>query len=380
MKNQARDQLRELLQQKVEAASELAVREKGNIPADLIKDISSFKQLVELHQSVAPPSSSGKRWVVPVMLITTLIITSALLFVHLPDARVDLDLITSTVAFTLDESQDLASNVRVLSISASGLERVDMSALDAPGQPDPSNPGGTDSIRLSLPSNEKGTITLEKIQLPARTRVTLETLDGSNRFRVAWKLPRNESPRPLSLSVLGDVQVGLSASPPKVLHLSTPTGLEMIPGSDVVLELDLPGNSELAIEPQLPVSMLSFATVHESVGAESSARQVSTIRSGTVFIQSLNGQKYDLRAGERLRFSDSKGEVQKTTLRPNAISVQYEGKVWGMNAGSHEYPTSLMPSLLEWLRARHGLSLLWGSTLYVTGMLMVVLRWFRMID
>jgi len=379
MKNQARDQLRELLQQKVKAASELAVREQGNIPADLIKDISNFKQLVELHQSVTPPSPR-KRWVVPLVLITTLIITSALLFVHLPEARVDLDLVTSTLAFTVDEPQDLATNVRVLSISASGLDRIDTSGLNEPGRLVASNRGGTDSIRLSLPSDGKGTITLEKIQLAAKSRVTLETLEGSNRFRVAWKLPRSESPRPLSVSVLGEVQVGLSASPPKVLRLNTPTGLEMIPGSDVVLELDLPENSELAIEPQLPVSMLSFATVHELVGAESSARQVSTIRSGTVFIQSLNGQKYDLRAGERLRFSDSKGEMQKTALRPNAITVQYEGKVWGMSAGSHEYPTSLMPSLLEWLRARHGLSLLWGSTLYVTGMLMVVLRWFRMVD
>jgi hypothetical protein len=379
MKDGGGGQLRELLRRKVEAASELAVRDQGNVPADLIRDLSSLKQLVELNHSVMPPSSM-KRWVVPTMLVVTLAIMSALLFVHLPDARVDLNIAAFTVAFTLDQSQDLLSNIRVLSISASGLQSVDASGFNRPDQRDPANSGGTDSIRLSLAGNDKGTITLENIQLPANTRVTLETLEGPNRFRVAWKLPRDETPRPLSISALGDIQLGLSALPPQVSHLSTPTELEMVPGSDVVLELDLPGNSDLATEPQLPVSRLSFATVHESVGVESSARQVSTIRSGTVFNQSLNGQKYDVRAGERLQFSDSKGEMQRTALGPGGINVQYEGKVWGMTAGSREFPTSLMPSLLEWLRARHGLSLLWGSTLYLAGILMVVLRWFRMID
>jgi hypothetical protein len=375
---EGRDQLRDLLEQKVAAVSNLAVREQGNVPPDLIKDLSNFKQLVDLHQSVVP-ASSRKHWILPIVIVITVLVTSALLFLHLPYARVDLDITAGATAFILDESQDLISNVRVLSISAAGLRGIEASGFDLRDQSIGFNPGVADSMRLSL-LGDKGEITLDNIHLPAKTRVTLEILDGSNRFRVAWKLSGKQAPTPLSISAIGDIQLGLSASAVQVLHLNTPKGLELVPGSEVALDLDLPKTSQLTTEPQLPASMLSFSTVHESVGEASSARQISTVRSGSVFIQSLNGQKYELRSGERLRFDNSRGDMQKILLGPSGITVQYEGEVWGMNAGSHEFPTSLMPSLLEWLRARHGLSLLWGSTLYLVGMLMVVLRWFRMID
>jgi hypothetical protein len=32
---------------------------------------------------------------------------------------------------------------------------------------------------------------------------------------------------------------------------------------------------------------------------------------------------------------------------------------------------------LEWLRARHGLTLLWGTTAYVFGLATAVVRWFK---
>lgn len=373
-------ELRELIQRKANAASQLALQGQGEVPANLISELSSLKQLADLNDAIEP-TSIARRWMVPAMLVVTLIFASVLLFVRLPDARVDLDIATSHLAFTLDEAQDLASNINVLSISASGLKGIDASGIVGTGSSQSPFSGGADSARLSIPANEQGTITLQNIHLPAKTRVTLETLENGNRFRVAWALPRNESPTPLSFSLLGAVELGLGASRPDVYHLgAVPKGLDLVPGQEVVLELEALRNSELQIEPQLPVSMLSFVNVHQTEGIESSIRPLSMVRSGVISIQSLNGQNYKLRPGERLRFSKSLGEMQKTVLGPKGINVQYEGKVWGMTAGSSEFPTSLMPSMLEWLRARHGLSLLWGSALYAAGMFTVALRWFRLID
>lgn len=376
----AQRELRELIRRKAKTLSELALHEQGEVPANLVSELSSLKQLADLNEAVEPPSIA-RRWTVPAMLVVTLIFASVLLFVRLPNARVDLDIATSHVAFDLEKSQDLASNVNVLSISASGLRSIDASGIDRTDSSQAPYSGEADSARLSIPANEQGTITLQNIHLPARTRVTLETLEGGNRFRIAWALPREEAPTPLSFSLLGAVQLGLGTSRPDVYHLgAVPKGLDLVPGRDVVLELEASRNSELQIEPQLPVSMLSFVNVQQTQGVESSVRPLSMIRSGVVSIQSLNGQNYKLRPGERLRFSSSEGEMQKTVLGPRGINVQYEGKVWGMSAGSSEFPTSLMPSMLEWLRARHGLSLLWGSALYAAGMLTVALRWFRLID
>jgi hypothetical protein len=48
-----------------------------------------------------------------------------------------------------------------------------------------------------------------------------------------------------------------------------------------------------------------------------------------------------------------------------------------METGSEDSPRSLMPTWLEWLKARHGLSLLWGTTLYLFGLVLGVARWIR---
>ena len=48
-----------------------------------------------------------------------------------------------------------------------------------------------------------------------------------------------------------------------------------------------------------------------------------------------------------------------------------------MRSGWGENPSSLMPTWLEWIRARHGLSLLWATTLYLFGVITAILRWWR---
>jgi hypothetical protein len=48
-----------------------------------------------------------------------------------------------------------------------------------------------------------------------------------------------------------------------------------------------------------------------------------------------------------------------------------------MVTGSADNPQNLMPTWLEWLKAQHGLSLLWGSTFYLFGLALTVSRWFK---
>jgi len=92
---------------------------------------------------------------------------------------------------------------------------------------------------------------------------------------------------------------------------------------------------------------------------------VSTILSGTLFLESLDGEKRQLRPGEELEFWESSGEIRMLRLEDNQIAVRYHGRVRGMTTGSGEGLHSLMPTYLEWMRARHGLSLFWGATLYL---------------
>jgi hypothetical protein len=90
---------------------------------------------------------------------------------------------------------------------------------------------------------------------------------------------------------------------------------------------------------------------------------------------SLNDQERKLRSGEAIHFEHTQGEFRTLRLQDDHIEMKFHGRVRGMAIGSGESSRSLMPTWLEWLRARHSLSLLWGAALYLFGLVTVVLRW-----
>ena len=71
------------------------------------------------------------------------------------------------------------------------------------------------------------------------------------------------------------------------------------------------------------------------------------------------------------------GASGMVTPDPLAGWVAFVWALGAVTAGWGHNRRSLMPTWLEWLRARHGLSLLWGSTVYIVGLLMGALRWFK---
>ena len=64
-------------------------------------------------------------------------------------------------------------------------------------------------------------------------------------------------------------------------------------------------------------------------------------------------------------------------LGPAGIAVRFHGIVSDMTIGSGESRRSLMPTVFEWLAARHGLSLLWGTTVYLVGLLLTLRAWWK---
>ena len=104
-------------------------------------------------------------------------------------------------------------------------------------------------------------------------------------------------------------------------------------------------------------------------------RQLSTLLTGDLYLEALNGQQYELRPREALRFDSSRGVIRSIGREQDAISLHYQGIVKGMKTGGATNSRSLMPSLLDWIRAQHGLSLLWGTTLYLFGLVLSMLRW-----
>ena len=130
--------------------------------------------------------------------------------------------------------------------------------------------------------------------------------------------------------------------------------------------------------PQVPIERLAMRRVDEfGDRGLSIVRTVSTIVSGTLFFESLNGLRRPLQSGEALRFERSSGEMRTVQLEPGHLTMGFNGWVSGMKTGSDESPRSLMPTWLDWLRARHGLSLLWGTSVYLFGIGLAVVKWFK---
>ena len=84
-----------------------------------------------------------------------------------------------------------------------------------------------------------------------------------------------------------------------------------------------------------------------------------------------------LRPGEMLRFGGASGTFLTLDLRDDGIATTFQGDVRDLRTGAGEHPRSLMPTLLDWLRQRQGLSLLWGTALYMFGVVTTFRKWWR---
>jgi len=151
-------------------------------------------------------------------------------------------------------------------------------------------------------------------------------------------------------------------------------------GASDIMDMDfvLSGNSDLQFYAQVPIENLGLSRIEEfSVPGKSLVTPVSTVLNGTLHLESLKGEKLELRAGELIRFSDSKGRIESLKLEGDRITFKFHGQVSGMQTGEEGASRNLMPNLLEWLKARQPLSLVWGSSLFIYALIISTLRWYR---
>ena len=150
--------------------------------------------------------------------------------------------------------------------------------------------------------------------------------------------------------------------------------------SNDIMDLDfvLNQNSDLPFYAQVPIEKLGLFRIEEfSTLGKSLVNPVSTLLSGTLYLESLNGEKKELRAGEQIRFNTSKGQIESLKLESDRITFKFHGRVRGMKIGEEGVSKTLMPNLLEWLKARQPLSLLWGTTILFYGLIASVMNWYR---
>jgi hypothetical protein len=213
------------------------------------------------------------------------------------------------------------------------------------------------------------------VTVPEGSRVSLQYAGVRRRFRI--RQDGAESTYRVSLS--GAINVTGPDEGSSRLNFQVPRPVRMQSGNQGAnLDLTLPEGNATRIISNLRVSALEFIRVDEEPGPAGTAiRRRSTVRGGTLSLESLNGRSRPLRPGELIRFEGADGEIRIVELKTDTVALQFHGWVTGITTGSLENPSSLMPTWLEWLRERKGLYLFWGTALYLFGLAAGAMRWLR---
>lgn len=368
-------QLKELVRRKANQAAANAVASDGAQAEEEISSLRKLSQLVKTFSRAQPPTPR-KRWPVILILIGTLLCVSVLVFSHVWRTAIEMDVALSEVSFVLSEEQTLTSPFQLSALGVSGFNRLELPELKQRDLYESlTESEGDKQVLLSLSSSGKsGSISLGSVILPAGSRVWLRRNEGPRQYRLSVKA---DSTQELRTEVNGTVKVSTSNAPSEILELMSPRAFvfEFGPG-ELDLDLTLPGEDAVSLAPNLAIKDPHFLSLEEIVDTEHTlVRKIPTILSGSIYYSALDGQQRQLREGEGLRLTGCEGELRRIEIMTKGLRFNFVGKVSGMEKGEGAYKSNIMPTVLEWIRANHGWTLLWGTTLYLFGLVLGAIRW-----
>ncbi len=106
---------------------------------------------------------------------------------------------------------------------------------------------------------------------------------------------------------MGPLNIAATGTPARTVDATTPREIVLEPRPAIVdLDMTFVDLAGAAMSPQVPIESLALRRLDEfDDRGLSIVRTISTIVSGTLFFESLNGLRRPLRSGEALRFEHS---------------------------------------------------------------------------
>ena len=323
---------------------------------------------------VAAPRQN--RWLPASIFIATLAIASVLLFVRIPETTIELVGTFNGLGFTSAAQQPLNGALDVSSIGVAGLKDVQLP--DEIARPTT----GVSALRISAssadPKQTAGSIVVDRFNVPADTRVWISRTGIPRQYRITLR-----SERPEAISIHVDVNGAVAFAPagaaPTLATLRAPQPVEISTTSGTLdLEVTLAQGTQAPRWQQIEARGLRVYQVQDDQKSDRPlVRPLSTLLTGSIYFESLGGTERKLRTGEMVRFGSAVGTILTFDLRDDGIAATFQGDVKGMTVGAGDHPRSLMPSLVTWLRQRQGLSLLWGTALYLFGVTTTLRKWWK---
>jgi hypothetical protein len=366
--------LDELVERQTKELLDAAVLTDGSLPRPRLEALADLRTLAEMKPRQAPPSH---RWIPALVMLATLLLMSGLLFIRVPSTEIELEIQATEVSFRVPTLQPLTEGTPLALLGADGLRRIRMGGDRRHAERVLVMEQGDEGfVRLSSrrDGTRDGTITLASIAVPAKTVGSLRYTGVPNRFRLSLAAADLE----VRADVQGPVTAAVAGAGVQEMDFDVPEAVALRGGNETNLDLRFRDVEDTGFSPQLQVDALSFIRIDERRDTEhSGVRELSTVVSGTLYMESLNGEKRELRSAELLQFSGVGGDILAMRLAPDHVSLRFRGQVSDIVAGTPQSRRSLMPTLLEWARAQHGVSLLWGGSLYMFGIVVSLLRWLK---
>ncbi len=376
MRSDPSRELRDRIHRRARALQQEALSSEAAVSEARLEELERLARVAEIAEAARPPPRRGS---LPLALGATLLLASVLVVARCPQTEVEVEVEASEVGFVAAAPQTLIETSTLGVLAVSGLRQIrlprargraaEVLEVDAAG-----------FWRLAgLPGGEPpGRISLMALTVPAGIGVRLDRTELPRSYHLGLTGAALE----IQAAIEGRVEIARPGAPPGPFEFPRPARIVMSSGPEgVELDLMLRAGDGLRFPPLLDAEQLSFSSIHEIERPERTVvRRMSTLLGGTLYDQSI-GRQRRLRAGEALRFAESRGEIRSLRLRSedgeDRIALRFQGRASGLSTGTESHRRDLMPTSIEWLAANHRLKLLWGATVYVFGLWLAARRWWR---
>lgn len=353
-------------------SARLTVQRDAPVSEDDIREAQLLRELTLLsdtHQRTQPRRRSPVPWLFG---LTALAITM-LVFVRLPSIRADADLLCSAVRFSTESSIQLTGLSRLTLLQATAFAPLELEEAMTLQRVPVTAP-------VELRPAASGLLTLSSISIPAGATVSLQRTDDTG----TWGVEIEHPDAAVSATAAGSVEVASSAAPPRQMGFGRGVRINLRAASGDVprLSLDItPRQVDTLLAGHLvPIRTISFTqAVQEPApdGAGLLRGEASSVLHGSVLNVSLGGRELLLRRRDAIEMTITNGQIRELRLTNEGLRVSVSAVATELRVGRVGGLQTLRPSYLEWFAQHHRLKLAWGSAVWLLGLMLGGMKWWR---
>ena len=363
--------LGDIISEKAQSIRKNILKTEKVEPVDY-EEIRRLDQVIKIYEGSKP---KRRRWATIVLLVLIIPAVTASLFIKKKRTQVQMNLITTRLGFSLEDEIMIADAILVQKLGIGKLSKIDFSRsmkLEDVKKINSDNGSFTVKICGHSEGSQKGSITLNKMHVPKKTRVLLSSNEVENQYRLHLELPENER-LTLKVSIEGNVDLDHYGKIIEISRRARPKSLTLHSATNQVdIDLEPFKNSLVTFLPVPCVNELSFCREEIINYKENKTVTISDLISGTLNLSALKDEEYKFHNKEVLKFKKISGRTRALQLSDDKIMLNFAGEAEGITTGMNQ---NLMPSWLEFVSTHHRLTMIWAAVIFLFTLGRAWLKW-----